>query len=163
MGIRTSVFRRSEGSGSLLLMSYADPEMKRAYQRAWLQRRRQAWLTENGPCVDCGSWEDLEVDHVDAKSKVSSSVWSWAAERRLAELAKCVVRCASCHTTKTVVNEEHAYGEAIAQAVLTVDKVRRARALYASGGYTWRELGALFEVKPDTLRRACKDWWKQVK
>lgn len=77
-------------------MPYADPDKQRAYQREWTARRRDEWLADR-ECVDCGSTDRLEVDHVDAAQKVSHRIWSWSNERRLAELAKCVVRCAGCH------------------------------------------------------------------
>jgi len=82
-------------------MPYKDPAQQRAYQREWMARRRAAWLAENGPCVDCGSWDDLQVDHIDPQAKVSHRVWNWADARRLAELAKCAVRCRQCHDEKT--------------------------------------------------------------
>ena len=45
------------------MVTEARKEYMRRYQREWMQRRRQAWLAENGPCVRCGSWDRLEVDH----------------------------------------------------------------------------------------------------
>lgn len=87
-------------------MPYKDPDKQREYQRKWLQKRRQEWLEENGPCIDCGCWDDLEVDHIDPELKDTHRIWSWTKERRDAELAKCVPRCKPCHLQKTVV--EHA-------------------------------------------------------
>lgn len=66
-----------------------------------MQRRRAAWLAENGPCRVCGTWENLHVDHVDPASKKNHRVWSWASERMAAELAKCQVLCATHHREKT--------------------------------------------------------------
>jgi len=82
-------------------MPYSDPAKQRAYQLRWISQRRLDWLAANGPCVDCGSDDDLEVDHQDFTLKVSHRVWSWSAARRTEELAKCVVRCTSCHVAKT--------------------------------------------------------------
>ena len=72
----------------------------RAYQLEWLQRRRREWLSDKA-CVSCGSRENLEVDHIDPTTKVSHRIWSWRAERREAELAKCQVLCRECHHWKT--------------------------------------------------------------
>jgi hypothetical protein len=83
------------------LMPYSDPERQKKYAREWLARRRSTWLKENGPCVNCGSWKGLEVDHVDPKKKVDHRVWSWSVERRNKELSKCQVLCARCHKKKT--------------------------------------------------------------
>lgn len=78
-------------------MPYKDRGKRSSYQQAWMQRRRDAWLRENGPCAFCGSWEDLQVDHIDAEQKVTHRLWSLNAERRAAELAKCRVVCGPCH------------------------------------------------------------------
>jgi len=80
---------------------YRDKEAQREYQRRWMARRREDWLSANGPCVKCGSWDDLEVDHIDPSKKVSHKVWSWREDRRLEELAKCQVLCRNCHYAKT--------------------------------------------------------------
>lgn len=82
----------------------------RAYQRDWLAARRDAWLAATGPCFRCGSWERLEIDHVDPAVKVTAAVWSWAPERRDAELAKCQVLCEDCHRRKTT-REAHSSWE----------------------------------------------------
>lgn len=77
-------------------------EYIRNYQREWLRKRRDSWLKENGPCVECGSWEKLEVDHKDRTTKVTHAVWSWSKQRREEELAKCQVLCEDCHMKKTI-------------------------------------------------------------
>lgn len=83
-------------------MPYVDPDRRREYARDWMAKRRAEWFQANGPCFDCGTWEDLELDHIDPALKVSHRIWSWAKERREAELAKCVARCRSCHLKKTI-------------------------------------------------------------
>lgn len=82
-------------------MPYKDPDKQRLFQREYLAKRREAWLSENGPCVICGSAENLEVDHINREEKEDHNVWSWAKARREAELAKCQVLCAVCHNEKT--------------------------------------------------------------
>jgi len=78
-------------------------DVKRAYQAQWVQRRRAAWIAENGPCIDCGSSTGLEVDHQDPSTKVfdPAQIWSRRKAVRDAELAKCVVRCKPCHDVKS--------------------------------------------------------------
>ena len=80
-------------------------EYMRRYHKQWYKDvmvvRRKAWFKENGPCVDCGTWENLELDHEDPATKVDHAVWSWSQTRRLAELAKCKVRCHRCHARKS--------------------------------------------------------------
>jgi hypothetical protein len=123
-----------------LHMPYADPARQSDYQASWLRCRRATWLAEHGPCVDCGTWEDLEVDHADASTKVTHRVWSWARERREAELAKCAARCASCHKKKTAT--EQAKGEDAYQAKLTEADVLMIRA----SGLSLRALAAQLDV-----------------
>jgi 5-methylcytosine-specific restriction endonuclease McrA len=72
----------------------------REYQRVWVKRRRMEWIEANGPCVKCGSTVDLEMDHIDPATKEHHAIWSWAKERREAELAKCQVLCGRCHEDK---------------------------------------------------------------
>ena len=88
-------------------MPYKNKAAQKEYAARWylevVKPRRDRWFRENGPCVDCGSWEDLELDHVDPKTKISSKIWSWSDERREVELKKCKPRCYGCHKKKTVI------------------------------------------------------------
>lgn len=79
-------------------------QAKRAYQLAWMMRRRDEWMKENGPCACCGSDDRLEIDHIDPTTKVMnpSTLWSRKADVREVELAKCQVLCYSCHMEKTL-------------------------------------------------------------
>lgn len=140
-------------------MPYADPEEQRGYQRAWIAARRESWISEHGPCTDCKGWYDLQVDHKDAATKVSHRVWSWAAARREAELAKCVVRCRLCHVKKTAAAKEHPRGEAHRCALLTVDAVRFIRA----STLPRKALAARFGVSPNTIKSVRqRQSWKDV-
>jgi hypothetical protein len=82
-------------------MPYKDKEKHKEYQRKRVARIRKEWFEENGPCKECGSWENLELHHKDPAQKVSHRIWSWAKEKRLAELSKCEVLCRECHINKT--------------------------------------------------------------
>lgn len=77
---------------------------KKEYQRIWLQARRNRWLEQNGPCKVCGTWEDLEVDHIDPSQKQYkiSTIWSRSQEVRDNELTKCQVLCKKHHLEKTL-------------------------------------------------------------
>jgi hypothetical protein len=65
--------------------------------------RRAKWISENGPCANCGSWDSLEVDHVDPESKSFniSRCWTLGGTKLQAELSKCQVLCHECHLLKT--------------------------------------------------------------
>ena len=82
-------------------MAWKNKEEQSAYQGMVIKRRRLEWLEKNGPCKLCGSWIDLEVDHIDRESKKHHAVWSWKEERRAEELKKCQVLCRKCHLAKT--------------------------------------------------------------
>jgi hypothetical protein len=85
-------------------MRYADRrEYMRDYQKKWIARRRAEWFKDK-KCVKCGSTDRLEIDHIDPKTKVSHTVWSWAKTRREAELAKCQVLCYEHHLEKTKID-----------------------------------------------------------
>src|SRR3990167_8301202 len=81
-------------------MGHTPETRRRAFAK--MHARRQKWLEENGPCKQCGSTINLEVDHINPKTKIDHKVWSWAEERMLAELTKCQVLCRSCHHTKSM-------------------------------------------------------------
>jgi hypothetical protein len=145
-------------------VSYKDPEKRRAYHREydrkWLAARRNAWLAENGPCVDCGTWDDLQIDHVDASTKISSRVWSWSEKKRLAELAKCVVRCRVDHQEKTVRNHENARGEQIGASKLTADDIRAIR---ASTLRPYRLIAEQYEVDASLIGYIIRrELWKHI-
>jgi 5-methylcytosine-specific restriction endonuclease McrA len=88
-------------SGSTKNMPRKNQKKYNAYVMDIVRARRALWFLENGPCRHCLSFEDLEVDHIDPKTKVSHNVWTWAEARRVNELSKCQVLCNSCHKIKT--------------------------------------------------------------
>lgn len=145
-------------------MPYKDRAKQNAYQLRRLRRRREAWFKQNGPCVDCGTWQDLELDHVNAATKAEHRVWSWSAPRRGAELRKCVARCHDCHERKTYAASEYQtpVGERNGSAVLTEWDVREIRNLLA-GGLTFQALADRFMVHRITIMQACRRrTWRHV-
>jgi 5-methylcytosine-specific restriction endonuclease McrA len=81
-------------------MVYKDKEKKKKYQRDWVAYRRDCYFADKS-CTQCGSTEKLELDHIEQKGKVTSSIWSWSKVMREKELAKCQVLCHDCHKKKT--------------------------------------------------------------
>lgn len=81
-------------------MPYSDPARQAEYQRDWVARRRAEWFAGK-KCAWCAAAKQLELDHVDGSKKVSHRIWSWSAQRREDELAKCQVLCRQCHVKKT--------------------------------------------------------------
>lgn len=82
-------------------MAYKNHEDQLAYHRNLRATRRAEWMTKNGPCRKCGSWDSLQLDHINPADKITNNVWQWRKERREAELAKCQPLCKLCHLDKT--------------------------------------------------------------
>ena len=87
-------------------MGYKDPTKQREYQRLWRAKRRADFFLDK-KCVECGSRENLELDHTDRSKKVSHRIWTWSKKRRLLEISKCQILCEACHKLKTT---EELYG-----------------------------------------------------
>ena len=83
------------------MVPFKDADRNREYQRLRVARRRAEFLIGKS-CVGCGSAESLEFDHIDPSTKLSHRIWSWSADRIVAELAKCQVLCHSCHLAKSL-------------------------------------------------------------
>jgi hypothetical protein len=68
-----------------------------------------------GKCVQCGSSELLEFDHIipATKSFAIMKRWNRGLDVLLPELEKCQLLCTTCHSAKTieVVSVEHGGGE----------------------------------------------------
>jgi 5-methylcytosine-specific restriction endonuclease McrA len=137
-------------------MPFSDPARRREYVRNWEAKRRAAWF-EGKVCEQCGSPDDLELDHRDPSTKITHRIWAWGSERREAELAKCRPLCRDCHRAKT--NTEIARGEQIGVAKLTEIKVREIRASNLPG----RQLGRLYGVDEKAIRAIRRGTtWKHV-
>lgn len=74
--------------------------MSRRYER----RRSNALIQLGGECVECGSTDRLEFDHVDPSEKsfnVAKAFASMSEKRLQEELAKCQLLCHTHHLQKT--------------------------------------------------------------
>lgn len=78
--------------------------------RERIKSRREKWFSENGPCKICGSYEKLELDHIDPRTKDlrlkthSDAIWSWSDKNRILELSKCQILCFACHVKKSKID-----------------------------------------------------------
>jgi hypothetical protein len=128
-------------------MPYADPARQREFQARWIAQRRAEWFAGK-TCSDCGTPDDLHLDHRDPKLKVSHRIWSWSRARREVELAKCVARCEPCHLIKT-----RAGGETITAAVVDPELVEEIRSRYAAGGITQTALGKQYGIGQQAISK----------
>lgn len=88
--------------------AYMASYMKRRYH----QRRTLAVALLGGSCARCGATDRLEIDHIDRSTKQIDlgSLWSIAAERYQAELAKCQLLCHECHKAKSAAERSVEHG-----------------------------------------------------
>lgn len=142
-------------------MPYKDQQRRNQRARERWAERRAAYFTGR-TCVDCGTGDDLELDHVDATVKVDHRIWAWGEERRAVELQKCVARCATCHTNKTVAFAENARGVRIGASKFTDDNVRDIRTAFVDG-QTKRGLARAYGVSDKTIRLILSgETWRHV-
>lgn len=80
------------------------------YMKERYFRRRQEWLDRlGGSCVECGTKEKLEFDHIDPATKQYpiAKILSGGSEVKVAlEMAKCQLLCHEHHKAKTKRNKE---------------------------------------------------------
>lgn len=110
--------------------------------RLWIAQRRADWFAGKS-CLRCGT--DLQLDHIDSEQKVDHRIWSWSAERREVELAKCQVLCEPCHKWKTEACDENRK-----HRLLDDGDVQAIRAM--GHRMTQVELGHLFGVHRTTIQ-----------
>lgn len=142
-------------------------EEQRAYQLAWIKARRDTWIRENGPCKSCGTWNNLEVDHKDYKTKMFSvsSLWSLSPNniKRISELAKCQVLCLPCHRQKTLVNNEYTVaGARHGTSKLNEDSVLALKE-HRKAGLSYRVLGQIYSISTAQAWNICNNiHWKDL-
>ena len=134
-------------------LPYKDKDKQRRYNAEFLARRKAEWLNANGPCVECGSWDNMEVSHKDRTTKVTSWFWSWSAERRQEELDKCEVRCHDCHVRQGKANGDYGWRPAIKIESAVIEEIRR---LYSTGKFTQQELADRFECSQTHVSRVTR-------
>ena len=84
-------------------MPYKDKNKQREYQRIRVSQTRASWFQDKR-CIQCDSQNNLELDHINPKTKISHRIWSWSSSRRLQEIVKCQVLCKKCHRQKTTID-----------------------------------------------------------
>lgn len=86
-------------------MPYADyNSAMNVYMKArWVQRRAAAIDYLGGACAYCGAVEDLEFDHIDRATKLTTiaRASSFSESRFWTEVRKCQLLCKVCHKEKT--------------------------------------------------------------
>lgn len=107
-------------------------EFMRPYLRERWNNRRSASIEKlGGVCVNCGSKEQLEFDHIEPSTKLFtlSSVPFASEIRWQAELSKCQLLCHSCHKEKS--SSEGSFGDDDKEYNCSCGKVLPSRKAYA--------------------------------
>jgi len=147
----------------LAAMPYKNKEQQREYQRNWIAARKSKWFAENGPCKNCESWEDLELDHIDPSNKTTHNIWSWSKVRFETEVAKCQVLCKDCHKEKTIANKEFGickFGDNHPLIKLTDKQILDIRNLYQEGGITHKQIAEKYNVGRSTITEIINGVWR---
>lgn len=72
------------------------------YHREYYKKRRQAIFDYlGGKCVECGTTENLEVDHINREDKSFHVSQRLSVKNNSAELDKCQLLCTTHHKAKT--------------------------------------------------------------
>lgn len=82
-----------------------DKEYHRQYNIKRYHRLRTEYVAQlGGECVDCGAQDQLEFDHIDPvlKELEIGRMLNVSKTKRDAEVAKCELRCASCHKQRSI-------------------------------------------------------------
>lgn len=89
-------------------MGYANKENERAYRRDYDLSRYRTRMAElraalGGRCVECGSEDDIQIDHIDPATKSFNISTNWGKPKAvlMEELKKCQLLCRSCHKRKS--------------------------------------------------------------
>lgn len=84
-------------------MTYSKEKM-RDYINDYRKKKRFSVISSlGGKCVNCGSLEKLEIDHIKREDKVKPVSWMYTdkLENLLNEVKKCQLLCTQCHKLKT--------------------------------------------------------------
>lgn len=148
-------------------MKFNRKEYIKKYQREWLKKRKLKYFSENGPCIKCKSWVDLQIDHIIPEDKVASSIWSWKESKRLEELSKCQVLCKICHLEKTKIDNSR-INMRKATVLRRITKKEHYNILYDYfiKNLSRRKVAEKYKYHHGTISHyvygsTCYDWWAE--
>ena len=87
-------------------MGFKNLEQKREYHNNRHKKVMKLIIQHlGGKCVNCGSVENLQIDHIDRTTKlfnVSTGVQNYSMEKVWTEVRKCQLLCKICHRQKGI-------------------------------------------------------------
>lgn len=113
--------------------------MRDYMSRRYHERRKQAIQALGGKCIDCGTTENLELDHIERSTKlINVSSFTWSDKVYWAEvLDKCTLRCQSCHRKKSAWERSVVHGGGLSgKRNCPCEPCRRRKAEYMRVRYT---------------------------
>lgn len=78
--------------------------MRKYHLKRYYRIKNEILESLGGKCFTCGALENLEIDHIDKKSKTSNitTLITLSLEKLKKELPFCQLLCKSCHSKKTI-------------------------------------------------------------
>lgn len=89
-------------------MANSNEYMRNYLKERWKVRRNEAILQLGSKCVICGAIDDLQFDHINPSTKITTiGKMSTASEKKFQlELSKCQLLCSTHHKLKSKLNGE---------------------------------------------------------
>lgn len=87
--------------------------MRDSFNRERQKKRRgvrDSYIVKlGGKCIDCGSIDDLQFDHVDKNTKTmhTSHLWDYSSDVIEKELINCQLLCRPCHIAKSLKSSDY--------------------------------------------------------
>ncbi len=81
--------------------------------RRYNERMLEARTLLGGKCIKCGEVNDLELDHINPKTKLFTIGQMWSVRKELfdIEVKKCQLLCKRCHEEKTLLDKGQKSGK----------------------------------------------------
>lgn len=125
-------------------------ELQRKYKAEMYKTRKlEAIIYLGGECVKCGGKVELELDHIDRKSKKFPISRAPSNKLFWEEVQKCQVLCRWCHRIKST--EEH-QGDNYPHSKLSSDQVKEIR-IKLDQGHIGSELSKEYNICPMQISR----------
>lgn len=140
-------------------MPYTPEERTRYTNEYRAKRRREALDYLGGECVECGSTENLEFDHIDPATKVATiaSLWTASKERFWTEVKKCQLLCHDHHVAKSLREGSWPGGDPPHPVKHTDAQVAEMVTMRAAGE-SLRAIAAAFGTTHRTVASRIKAW-----
>ena len=122
---------------------YKQNKERMKQQQAELKRKNRLLLIEmlGGKCVDCGTTERLEFDHINPGDKTSNIGHNLSSINRAKdEASKCELRCHCCHKERTRQQKE------LAWHLLSIIPEHQRRMLYSQHPQNLEQLFHLLKL-----------------